>query len=339
MDRRLRIGIIGCGRIASVYLDILKKLNNMVEVRFAVDKHEERAAAFASHFFSCGYSAQLEPLLERSLDVVHILTPHYLHKEHTIACLQAGFNVLTEKPIATTTEDADQMIKAAKDYGKSLGVVFQNRYIEGIQEAKGLIESGAFGSLKGAWSTLNWHRPPSYYECDWKGSWEKEGGGVVMDQAIHSIDLVRYLMGSEVDYIKGHIDRRILTSIEVEDVADAAIRFKNGAVYSFFACNYNVCNSPIRIEIYGERGSILLTETLTEIRLEDKPAYFVKPVMNVGAKGESYWGGYHLAQIKDFYQCLIRGRQVPIAPEDAKKTMEVVLGIYRSSKESRIMYL
>lgn len=113
---------------------------------------------------------------------------------HAIACLNAGFHVLTEKPIAIHLGDADLMTEAAKRNHKQLGVIFQNRYIEGIREVKRLIEAGEFGRLTGAFSTLNWWRPPSYYDCDWKGSWEREGGGVVIDQAIHSLDLVRYLM-------------------------------------------------------------------------------------------------------------------------------------------------
>lgn len=336
--KKLRAGVIGCGRIAAVYREAFAALEDMVEVCYAVDKAPERAKAFADHFPGCAFSSQLEDLLAQPLDVVHILTPHFLHREHAIACLKAGFHVLTEKPIAIALEDADAMIQAAKDAGKQLGVIFQNRYIEGIQEAKRLIEAGAFGALTGAWSTLNWHRPPSYYECDWKGSWEKEGGGVVIDQAIHSIDLVRYLMGCEVDSIKGQIDRRILTSIEVEDVANAAIRYSNGAVHSFSACNYYVHNSPIRIEVCGEKGRMLLTETKVEIQLGNEPAYIVDPVMGLKAGGESYWGGYHLAQVRDFYHCLQQNKPVPVDPADAAKTLAVVLGIYQSAKENRTVY-
>lgn len=230
---KIKAGIIGCGRISSVYQAAFENMKDEVELAFVVDKEVCRARKLAAAFPGCGYSDKLEDLLKQPLSVVHVLTPHFLHKEHAVACLDAGFHVLTEKPVALTTEDADAMIRAADRNGRQLGVIFQNRYIEGIQEVKKLIEQGEFGRITGAFSTLNWWRPPSYYECDWKGSWEKEGGGVVIDQAIHSLDLVRYLMGCEPVKVKGHIDRRILTNIEVEDVADAAITFENGAVYSF----------------------------------------------------------------------------------------------------------
>ena len=306
-----------------------------MELVFAVDKELSRAEKLAAAFPGCGYSDKLEDLLKQPLSVVHVLTPHFLHKEHGIACLEAGFHVLTEKPIAITAEDADAMIRAAKKNKRQLGVIFQNRYIEGVQEVKRLIAEGKFGRITGAFSTLNWWRPPSYYECDWKGSWEKEGGGVVIDQAIHSLDLVRYMMGCEPVKVKGQIDRRILTNIEVEDVADAAITFENGAVYSFFACNYYTSNSPIRVEISGENGTALLTQDEVVIRLKGQEPRIVSPSVRSNVNGEAYWGNYHEIQIRDFYRCLRAGKPVPVDPEDAKRTLELVLDIYRSSKEGR----
>ena len=332
---KIKAGIIGCGRISSVYKAAFENLRDEVELVFAVDKELSRAEKLAAAFPGCGYSDKLEDLLKQPLSVVHVLTPHFLHKEHGIACLEAGFHVLTEKPIAITAEDADAMIRAAKKNKRQLGVIFQNRYIEGVQEVKRLIAEGKFGRITGAFSTLNWWRPPSYYECDWKGSWEKEGGGVVIDQAIHSLDLVRYMMGCEPVKVKGQIDRRILTNIEVEDVADAAITFENGAVYSFFACNYYTSNSPIRVEISGENGTALLTQDEVVIRLKGQEPRIVSPSVRSNVNGEAYWGKYHEIQIRDFYRCLRAGKPVPVDPEDAKRTLELVLDIYRSSKEGR----
>lgn len=336
---KFKVGVIGCGRISSVYLDAFRNLQDIVEVCFAVDKDRERAEFFASKFDGCGYSDRIEDLLVQPLDVVHVLTPHFLHKEHVIRCLRAGFHVLTEKPIAITAADAEYMIQTAKGTGKKLGVISQNRYIEGIQTAKKMIEEGKLGRLTGAWSTLNWWRPPSYYQCDWKGSWEKEGGGVVIDQAIHSLDLVRYLMGCNVISVHGHIDRRVLTNIEVEDVADAAITFENGAVYSFYACNYYTSNSPIRVEISGEKGAVLLTKDIVTIHVDGSQDVTVHPEAVSDFSGKDYWGIHHLAQLKDFYSKLAEGKPVPIDPEEAKKTLEMVLAIYRSSKENRKVFL
>lgn len=332
---KLKIGVIGCGRISTVYLDAFLKLKDQIEVKIAVDKDIERAKSFAGNFEKCDFSDSIDVLLQLSeLDVVHVLTPHYLHKEQVIRCLEAGFNVLTEKPIAIHIEDAYDMCRIARTSGKQLGVIFQNRYIEGVKEVKRLIGEGCFGKLTGAWSSLNWWRPPSYYDCDWKGYWDKEGGGVVIDQAIHSIDLVRYLMGCDAKAIKGHIDTRVLTYIEVEDVADAAIEFENGAIYSFFACNYFTSNSSIQIMISGEKGIASLNGDVMTIRLDGEERV-ITPKVSENEAGESYWGQCHYDQIKDFYACLRENRPVPFAPEDATKTLEIVLGIYQSSKEGR----
>lgn len=331
MQKKYKIGVIGCGRIASAYLAAFPAMQDILQPCFAVDKVLDRAKDFAAHFEGCGYSDNIEDLLLQPLDAVHILTPHYLHCEHALRCLHAGFHVLTEKPISTTLADADRMIQAAEETGKQLGVIFQSRYMPGVVALKKLIEDGALGEIKGVWSTLNWCRPPSYYACDWKGSWEKEGGGVVIDQAIHSIDLVRFLLGSEVKNIEGFIDRRVLTSIEVEDVADAAIRFANGVVYAFYASNYCAHNSPIHIEFTGSKGSALIVESRVTIQLDGQAPYDIESASPGAHQGPRYWGYYHEAQIRAFYEALSLGKQVPIAPKDAKKTLAIVLGIYESS--------
>jgi len=329
---KLKIGIVGCGRLSVVYHQVFKMLKDNVEVLGAVDKISSRAKEFASNFSNCQAFTSIDELLKLNLDVVHILTPHFLHKEHTIKCLEVGFHVLTEKPIATTLEDANIMTRTSISTNKKLGVISQNRYIDGIIESKKLIETGALGKIIGAYSTLNWWRPPSYYECDWKGTWAKEGGGVLIDQAIHSIDLVRFLIDSEVVSVNGQVDNRILTMIEVEDVASAAIKFANGAIYSLFACNYFSYNSPIQIEIYGEKGKIHLVGDIVTIYLEGEQERVIQPSVNNKLGGQDYWGSFHYPQIKSFYNSILYGTPISVTPQDATKTLEIVLAIYQSSK-------
>lgn len=337
--KKLKVGIVGCGRISVVYKDCFKKCQDIAEVRFAVDKVKERAEGFAGDF-GCGFSDRFEDILKQDLDVVHICTPHFLHKEQVIKCLESGFNVLTEKPMAITLDDADTMIETARKSGKKSGVIFQNRYIEGVKEAKKVIESRKLGSIIGAWSHLTWWRPPSYYQCDWKGSWEKEGGGVLIDQAIHSLDLVQYLVGSPIEWIHGHIDNRVLKTVEVEDVADAVVKFKNGCMYNLFACNYYVCNAPIQIEIMGEKGKVNIKGFDVTIEIEGKK-YDVapSPLIDVAIGGQGYWGTYHYQQIREFYNCVLEDKPVVIDGNEGRKALEMVLTIYKSSREGRKIYL
>lgn len=337
--KKLRVAVIGCGRIAAVYKSALKNLSAECEVVLAMDKVLDRARAFAADFDGCEASdavssAGFAAALARSgAQLIHILLPHHLHGKYAVTAMTAGVDVLTEKPIAITLEEADRMIAAQKTTGRQLGVIFQNRYIDGVQRVRQLIVSGELGAVKGAFSTLNWHRPPSYYDCDWKGRWATEGGGVVIDQAIHSIDLVRYMTGLDAVRVQAHTARRVLRSIEVEDEADAAITLQNGAVYSFFACNYYTFNSPIRVEIHCANGAALLTQDEMEIRWADGRREVIHPAAAAdAAPGESYWGAFHEMQIRDCYAALRAGRKLPWSAQDARKTLQIVQGIYLSAR-------
>ena len=329
---KIKTAILGCGRISVVYKQAFFELADIAEPVFAADKVLSRAKDFAADF-NAQYSDNLDDLIKAKPDIVHICTPHFLHREQVIACLENGINVLCEKPIAINLPDARAMICAAERTGKKLGIIFQNRYYRGIAEIKKTIEAGGLGKLRGAFSNLNWHRPPSYYECDWKGSWEKEGGGVLIDQAIHSIDLVRWLVGSPVRSINGRIDTRILTSIEVEDCASAAVEFDNGVIYSLFAANYYMENAPIQIEIAGENGTAHFDGETAVITTKEGKREIAPD--RTGTGGESYWGSAHLLQIRDCYNAHLSGAPYPVPPEEAMATLAVVLGVYESSKLGR----
>ena len=343
--KKLRIAVIGCGRIFSVYEDAFCKLGEEMELVLAMDKELARAEAAAAKHPGCIASDQVgilefkEILTRIKPDLIHILLPHHLHGRYAAAAMKCEINVLTEKPITISLTEADELIGVQKKTGMQLGVIFQNRYINGVQRVRELIKTGALGNVKGAFSTLNWFRPPSYYDCDWKGRWETEGGGVIIDQAIHSIDLVRYMTGCEAVKVMGHTARRVLTQIEVEDEADAAVWLDNGAVYSFYACNYFTCNSPIRVGISCENGTAVLTHDRMEIMWKDGKREEILPDTDDNGNGESYWGSCHYTQIRQCYKALREGCPIPWTPEDAKKTLAIVQGIYESSRIQGIVEL
>lgn len=336
--KKLRVAVIGCGRILSVYEEAFYKLKEEAEVVLAMDKVLDRAEKLAQKFPGCLASDQVgleefrSVLTEIKPDLIHILLPHHLHGRYAAAAMECGVNVLTEKPVTVRLSEADELIEVQKRTGMQLGVIYQNRFIEGVQEVKKKIASGEFGKVKGAFSTLNWYRPESYYQCDWKGKWDTEGGGVVIDQAIHSIDLVRYMTGLEAKKIMGHTARRVLTGIEVEDEADAAVWLENGAIYSFYACNYYTTNSPIRVEISCEKATALLTYDKMEITYASGEREEILPEACPNRNGESYWGSYHFYQIRECYRALKEGTPMPWPAEDARKTLEIVQGIYESAR-------
>ncbi|MDQ0222604.1 Gfo/Idh/MocA family protein [Streptococcus moroccensis] len=331
--KELRIAVVGCGRIAQVYNEIFQKYPENIKVIAAVDIQIERAQAFAENFKGCVALTDYKDLGNLNIDIVHILTPHFLHAEQSSKLLEMGYHVLQEKPIAIELSDAKALCELANKVDKKLGVISQNRYITGIQKLKKLFDSGELGKLKGVSSLLNWWRPPSYYECDWKGHWETEGGGVVIDQAIHSLDLVRYIAGEEVRSVHGFIDKRVITQIEVEDVANALIEFKSGARYIFNACNYFFENTPIRIDFYFERGTAFLHGEQVEITMDGKSHIYKNESPQEILETLSYWGANHEKQVIEFYENIDNPDYNFVTPEDATKSLEIVRAIYKSSQK------
>lgn len=332
---RLRVGLIGCGRISSMYRQSFRQLD--AHVVGVADSELARAEAFAADFPGCAAVDSLEALLALGLDVLHICTPHHLHHNMAVRAMRAGVAVLTEKPMALSMRDARDMVAVSEQTGAPLGVIFQSRYMKAVREMKRVIDSGELGKLQGAWSTMMWSRPPAYYACSWKGKWETEGGGVLIDQAIHSIDLVQYLCGGTVEWIKGGIDNRVLTMIEVEDVADAVVAFDGGLLYSLYACNYFSRNAPIEIEIAGENGEVKLIKDVAEIRLHDRPFYRVESVRE-DPDGPAYWGNFHRDQIADFYDCIQTGKPIWIDGREGMKALQIVLQTYAAARSGEKLY-
>lgn len=328
--KKLRVALIGCGRISVSYLDAFKKLQDEVEVVAAVDIRKQRAEEFAAHFPGALAFERLEDLYPLRIDVLHVALPHDLHAAVTIAALKHGINVLTEKPMALTLQDAEKMIESAKENNRKLGCIFQTRYNESVMTLKKMVEEGDFGTLVSARSYLAWNRNKAYYaDSDWKGTWDKEGGGVLIDQAIHSADRVRYLAGSDVDYVEGSIHNRAHPYLSVEDTVEACVHFKNGILYNLYAYDYNGTDSPITIDFVGTKGSFGLIQDLghSEIGGVRKEYREVEPGEAVGP---SYWGTTHVMQLRDFYASVRENLPVRISGEEGLKTLELVKGIYRS---------
>jgi len=248
-------------------------------------------------------------------------------------------NVLTEKPIAITLQDADEMIRVSKKTGMKLGCIFQTRYNETVQELKVRYNNNEFGKVLTARSYLSWYRPDSYYDSsDRKGTWEHEGGGMLIDQAIHSMDRVRYILGSDVEWIEGSIHNHAHPSRDIEDAAEACIKFKNGCYYNLYSCNYYGFDSPINIEFCGEKGRFGLVQDMgyTWFGKEYKEYREVNKTETVG---KDYWGTTHVMQISDFYDSVINDTLVSVDGLEGRKTLEMIKGIYLSSLTHKRMII
>ena len=229
---KLRIGIIGCGRISIRHFLSIKAIEE-VELVACCDVKKERADEAAENYGIKAYYSYEEMMASEQLDAVHLCLPHYLHSKVAIYAMERGINVLTEKPMDVDYESAAKAVDVAKEKNLKFGVIFQCRYNNPAQLVKKAVTSGKLGKILSARSILTWNRSDDYYNSsDWKGTWDKEGGGVVIDQAIHSIDLVNWIVDSEIESVSCSMHNRGHKIVDVEDSAEGFITYKNGVKYN-----------------------------------------------------------------------------------------------------------
>lgn len=329
MDKRLRIGIIGCGRISVMHL-VSAQASAKAELVCCCDVKKERADETAQKYGIKAYYDYEKMLDSEKLDAVHLCLPHYLHSKVAISAFTRGVNVLTEKPMDVDLISAERAVKTAKDKGVLFGVIFQCRYNNAAQLVKKAVESGKLGKIISARSTLTWTRPDSYYaESDWKGTWDKEGGGVVIDQAIHSIDLVNWIVNSEVESVSSSMANRGHAIVKVEDSAEGLITYKNGVRYGFYCMNNYGCDEPIEIKLYCEKGKVTFGYDDAYIEYNDgskEEAHQDNVVEYEG--GKDYWGFQHGRQIEQFYKACLGEEPLDISGEVALKTHKLIMEIY-----------
>lgn len=332
MDKKLRVGIIGCGGIGKVHASAYRILETG-KIIAVCDNKPERADKLAAKYDATPYYDYRE-LLKLDLDMVHICTPHFIHAEMAIAAMEAGKNVLTEKPMAISLEDADAMIETSERTGKTLGVIFQNRYNRSSVEVKKAVESGMLGELKGVRMSVCWYRPMSYYtNSDWKGTWTEEGGGVLIDQAIHTIDLMQWIVG-DIDWLSGTMATKT-HDLEVEDVAECYIRFKNGVEGSLYATDCYTYDADIEIEIHGELGTAKIIKDKAIIKAGGIEYRYEEVQVENEVAGKACYGLSHKTEIAEYHKALLEGRPAPITGPDARKAVEIVLAIYESAKTGK----
>lgn len=331
--RKFKACVVGCGNIARTHLSVLNELEN-VEIACVVDCVKEKADAAAEKYGCKAYYDFEEMLFESDVDCIHICTPHYLHAKMAQSALKKEINVLCEKPCGISENDLNVLKSAVLESKAKFGVCFQNRYNPCVKLAKEIIESGRHGSLVAAGGCVRWFRDESYYSDDWHGKKAKEGGGVLTNQAIHTADLLRYLVGDEVEFVSGHIFNDSLRGvIEVEDSATVRYEFKNDLVALFEASNAFPINSDVVLDFHFENGFRLYMSG-QNLYLFDTDGNVSKLSENgdVGALGKSYWGNGHSALIKDFYRSLEESAEFPIGFFEGSKAVSEVLAVYRSSE-------
>lgn len=337
--RKLGFGIIGTGAIAAHHAAAIKAYEGSELI--AVCSSSESRARQAREKFGVEAYFNLDEFLNRpDIDVVCICTHSGNHLEPGIAAAQAGKHVLLEKPIEVSLERADRLIEACESAGVKLGVIFQNRFKGGYLKAKEAINQGVLGKLIMGIASINWYRDPSYYSTsDWKGTIKGDGGAALINQGVHTIDLLLDVMG-DVSSVYGQV-KTVVHDIEGEDVGVALLNFKNGAVGTITGGTALYPGYPEKLEVYGENGSIILDAgkiTAWNIKGSEAPGDIASSAEGSGSSDPMAIDfNLHLAQVRDMVEAIREDRDPMVTGAASRKSLELILGIYQSSKEGKLI--
>ncbi len=333
----LRVGIVGCGNIFTMHATSAHHLKNSTIVGVC-DIKKDRADRAAAKYNCKAYYDYRELINKDNVDVVHICVPHYLHPIISRYAIEAGVHVLCEKPMSIKYEDAVANVKLAEEKGVKYGIIFQCRYNDSAKLVKENLDNGKLGKIISARVVLTWSKPDEYYSLsDWKGTWEKEGGGVVIDQAIHSIDLANWFINDEVVSVEAQLSNRGHEIMEVDDSAEGFIKYKGGATLGFWAMNNYGCDDPIEIRLCCENGRVVMDYDNAEIVLNDGTRITAKtnidPEVNYEG-GKDYWGFQHIREIADFYEAVENDREPTISGREALKIQKLICEIYGENNKN-----
>ncbi len=364
---KIRFGVIGCGSIGPTHAGALKQIAN-AELIAVADANPERAASVAEKYSMAKiYGDAAELLADPGIDAVCLCTPSGMHASGAIAAMEAGKHVLVEKPMEISLDACDRMIAASDATGKKLAVVSQHRWDAATVLVKDAIDNGKLGKIVLADASVKWWRTQAYYDSgDWRGTWAMDGGGALMNQGVHTVDLLQWLAGG-VSHLWAQTRTAAHERIEVEDVAVAALQFASGAVGSLTATTAAWEGFPVRIDIFGTEGSAVIEgdrlKTLTfktgesyqseEAAVhalsvarggtasvkEEAATRLTTPSGGAAADPGAVWGDAHRAQIEDFIRAIQTDTQPLIDGREGRKPVEIILGVYRSSRTGQAITL
>jgi len=338
-----RFGIVGGGMIAPIHLAAIGALPD-AEVTGIMDRGSGQGKVLAPELDTLGAN-DLDAFIGRDdIDIITVATPSGLHHQAAVKAARAGKHCIVEKPIDVRLSRIDEMIAAHRESGTLLGGIFNTRYSEAAQLLKRTALAGRFGRLTFASAVGPWWRDQSYYDTSaWKGSWALDGGGALMNQGIHSIDLLQWLVNSPVAQVSGRIATLAHENIEVEDTGVASLAFENGALGTI-ACTTSMWPGHFRtITLAGSEGTAVLgdanllvwnfrDETPEDAAIRER--YLALPGAGIGASDPSAGLDYegHRAVFAEFLAALDAGTPAPIDGQEARKAVSIILAIYESAR-------
>ena len=334
MSKKYGFGIVGCGAISKWHVAAINEIEN-AELIGVFNTPKSFAEDFAKEH-NCRVFDTYEKMLNcEDIDIVNICTPSGTHAPLAIEAANHKKNIIVEKPMAITKEQIEEVIAAVENNNVKLAVISQLRFNENIRKVKKAIENGELGDILIGDIYMKYYRSPEYYSSsNWRGTWAMDGGGALMNQGIHGVDIIQYLVGS-VKSVSG-ICKTLARDIEVEDTASLVVEYENGAVGVIQGTTCVEPGYPRTIEITGTRGTVSLRETdIIKWDVDGK-------TLDLSANAEGNISGFrdpgaiainsHLTQIQDMINALEEDRAPMVDVYEGKKPVEIILAAYESSK-------
>lgn len=322
----MRVGIVGLGAISPLHIRAILKYGQKITAICDVDPEKRQKVNAEFGLNAEEYSDYNALLASGKVDVVHVCTPHYLHAEIICMALGANIHVLCEKPLAINFEQLDAIEKAVNNSSATLGVCFQNRYNASVLYLKEFFKDK---EIIAATANLVWHRGKDYYSsAKWRGKKQYEGGGVMINQAIHTLDLLQWFCGMPESVIAHCSNNSLKNVIDVEDTAFGRFTLKNGGNFIINATNSAASCFPIVLMFQSKTDAVELSGDNLIVN-----GKFVTKSDGAPIFGKEEWGVGHDKLIKEFYNCLENGKKFPIDFYEASKTVKLILKMYQSNGE------
>ncbi|MFS0611999.1 Gfo/Idh/MocA family protein [Lederbergia ruris] len=337
MKKKTNFAIVGAGVISSSHARAISAHDGAKLVAIC-DVDKEKAEKLAGEYgINCTYTDYEKMFTDVDIDIVSVCVPSGIHAEVTIAAAKAGIHVLCEKPLDITREKMTKMIEACKNYNVKLGAVYQRRTLEAAIRTRKAIQEGKLGKLVLADAYLKYYRSPEYYKsAGWRGTWDLDGGGALMNQGVHGVDLIQWMAG-EVESVFAY-SGPLIRNIEVEDTAVVAVKYKNGSFGVIQGTTSVYPGQETRFEVHGEKGSIIFTdsgfkqwdfmdnnESMPQVSNTEGGSNDPKAISSQG----------HYIYVDDMIQAVNENRAPLVPGEEARKAVDLILAIYESARTGK----
>jgi UDP-N-acetyl-2-amino-2-deoxyglucuronate dehydrogenase len=346
--RQFGFGIIGAGTISDIHARAIEAIPG-AKLFGVYSINKNKSLAFAERHHCISYDSLDELVGNPAIDIVCICTPSGIHLDPSIRCIEAGKHCMIEKPLEVTLEKCDQVIEAGEKAGIKIGVIFPSRFYESSMQVKMALEENRFGELVLGDAYVKWSRSDAYYQsAAWRGTWQLDGGGALMNQGIHSVDLLQWYMG-RVKSVQAVAANRKHTGIEVEDTIVSTLQFANGALGTIECSTAVFPGTFKRIEIMGTAGTAILEESSLIKWQFEKESGDDEKIRGAMTAGNTSGGGVsnpadisfagHQRQLEDMIESIETGKRPLIDGIEGRKAVEIVLAIYESARNGSRIHL